>query len=323
LFFAAVASTSTVRAQPVDPQKLAIAQELYEQGVSALAKGDYAVACPKLEEVTRILPIGVGGLMALAHCYEGAGRLASAWTTYVVAQAVASQAARDAEEKDARARAESLKPKLARLIVVVSSATGVLSGLKITRDGIAVGAAQWGTPVPVDKGEHKVVATAEGKMRFETTFRIPADGASVSVDVPDLGGNAVKPTEANAPPSSLPRPSAPPSPPRNAAVIAPLQLTTLPARRFAGAVFLGAGAGGLAVGVVAGALVIAQHGSLAVACPEGRCHKSQLGELNAYHAKRVASTFGLVEGGVLAATGLLLLVRPKSAPSFVAQAMRF
>jgi hypothetical protein len=314
---------SPAHGQPVDPQKLAIAQDLYEQGLSALARAEYALACPKLEEVTRILPKGVGGLIALAHCYEGAGRLASAWTTYVVAQGVAAEAAREAEEKDARARAEALKPKLARLTIGVSRATNELPSLRITRDGTPLGAAQLGTPLPVDKGEHRVVATAEGRERWETTVEVSSDGANVTVEVPNLRDAATATAESEPPPVTRPFSTGVPSLPPPG-VETPVGSMTTPPRRIAGAVVLGSGAAALVVGAIAGALVLAQHGSLLGACPGGWCPPAEKGDLSAYHAKGLTSTVGFVAGGALVVTGLLLLVvPPKRAASLATQGMRF
>jgi hypothetical protein len=303
-------------AQPVDPQKLATAQELYNQGLSALADKDYASACPKLEEVTRILPNGVGGLIALAHCYEGAGKLASAWTTYLVAQASAARANRKADESEARTRAEALKPRLAWIVIVVPSAVGSLPGLSITRDGIPVGAAQWGTPVPVDKGEHLVVATANERERGETIVEVPDDGASVSVEVPALRNAVAAADEIAPPPSHPPRSDVGIAP--SGAVSAGPALAPPPAtgsaQRLSGALLLGVGGAGIVVGAVAGGLVFAQHGSLAAVCADGRCPLTQKGNLDTYHAKSLASTIGLIGGAALAATGLVvLLTSPKRA----------
>src|SRR5262245_58809354 len=71
-------------AQQVSPQQRAAAQALFQAARASMDKKDYVTACPKLEEVTRILPDGVGGQFTLAQCYEESGRLASAWRAYLV-----------------------------------------------------------------------------------------------------------------------------------------------------------------------------------------------------------------------------------------------
>jgi hypothetical protein len=248
-------------AQPVDPQKLAAAQALFDQAQAAMDRSDWATACPKLEEVTRLLPNGVGGQLVLAKCYEGAGRLASAWTTYVLAQATAAQAHRSAEEAQARERAEALKPRLARIVIDVSDAARSLPGLSVERDGVAVGAAQWGTPVPVDRGKHVVTAAAAGKQRWEKIVEVTADGADVRVEVAGLVD-----AKTDLPPAPPPAPPVPPvadRPPIVAAPPPPIAPPPQPAPwwtgvRVGGAVLGGAGIVGIGVGAAAGAVAISK-----------------------------------------------------------------
>jgi hypothetical protein len=178
----ALAGAAPAFAQPVDPQKLAAAQPLFTQAQDAMKANDYAKACPKLEEVTRLLPKGLGGLQTLARCYDRAGRLASAWAAYLVAHNVATQE----EHRDVEVEKEALEPLLAHITIEVPDVVRALPGLAIERDGVPVGPAQWGTPVAVDKGKHVVVATATGKERWEKPVDVPIDGVDVPVQVAAL-----------------------------------------------------------------------------------------------------------------------------------------
>src|SRR5262249_48320049 len=108
--------------------------------------------------------------------------------------------------KQARERFEALKPKLAQLTISVPDAIRALPNLSITRDGVPIGAAQWGTPVPVDKGKHVVAATATGKQRWEQVVDVAADRVLASVDVPVLA-DAPAAGSAGAP-SSVEKPDA-------------------------------------------------------------------------------------------------------------------
>jgi hypothetical protein len=192
-------------AQQADPQQVAAAQALFEQASAALDRKDYASACPKLEEVVRLVPEGLGARLALGECYEGMGRLASAWTVYLRTETSAMQARQAARQKEAHQRAEALKPRLAQLKITVPSELRALPGLAVSRDGIPVGAAQWDLSLPVDKGKHVIVATASGRERWEKTIEIPSDGAAetVTIEVPE------KPVEKPASPSPEKTPSPP------------------------------------------------------------------------------------------------------------------
>jgi hypothetical protein len=272
-------------AQPVDRQKLAAAQVLFDQAQAAMDKKDYASACPKLEEVTRVLPNGVGGLLTLARCYEGAGKLASAWSGYLVAQSAAAQAKRPELERQARERVVALKPKLAQLTINVPEAMRGPTGLSITRDGVPIGAAQWGTPVPVDKGKHVVVATAAGKQRWEREVDVAANGAAVSVDVDVLADDAASADNAS--------PQAP---------------SFWGGEHIAGAAIAGGGVLGVVVGSAFGALAISKKKQ----SNDGHCVVNQCDPTGAQLRSdgltaASVSTGTFIAGGIALAAGATLL----------------
>jgi hypothetical protein len=82
--------------------------------------------------------------------------------------------------------AEGLKPKLATLTIVVPPAVRATKGLAITRDGVPVGEAQWDVPVPVDVGEHVIVAAAPGYKPRDARQEILADGVGVQISIEPL-----------------------------------------------------------------------------------------------------------------------------------------
>src|SRR5690606_41548923 len=118
--------------------------------------GDFTAACPKVERVVRLAPGGGGGRVALASCYEADGRLASAWSAYLLAGATAARMGQPQRQRLARARAEALRPRLARLSLVIPDAVRALPGLTITCDEVPIVAAQWDAPFPVDRGAHRI-----------------------------------------------------------------------------------------------------------------------------------------------------------------------
>jgi len=137
----------------------AAAQGLFYDARELMGKGRYPEACPKLEESMR-LDAGVGTQFNLADCNEHIGKLASAWAGFLEV-AAGSKATNQADrEKVARKRAAALEPRLPRLVVDVPTPP---PGLEVRRDGVLVGAAAFGTAIPVDAGTHRVVATAPGK----------------------------------------------------------------------------------------------------------------------------------------------------------------
>jgi hypothetical protein len=180
----AVLSPESANGQPAsDAQRALNAQALYEQATSEMDAGSYATACPKLEEVTRLVPEGLGAKLTLARCYEAAQKLASAWAQYALVHAMASKSGQTERAQAAHAKATELKPRLALLTIQVPPEVRAIPGLTITRDEVPVGAPQWGTPLPVDKGDHTIVAAAPGRAPWSETASITADGASASIVV--------------------------------------------------------------------------------------------------------------------------------------------
>jgi len=112
-------------------------------------------------------------------------------------------------------------PRLPRLLLNVPEASKT-QGLEIRRNGILVGSAQWGVPLPVDPGEVELTASAPGKQTLRQTLRAE-EGKTASYSVPALlpgDATAAAPlagsaAPAPATPALMPQPAAPaPSAPR-------------------------------------------------------------------------------------------------------------
>lgn len=306
---APLAHTSGALAQAGDPQRSAAAQALYDQGVAAMDAKDYATACPKLEEVVRLIPEGIGAQLSLAQCYEEAGRLASAWTTYTLAEAAAMKAGQKARTQKAHQSAAALKPKLAALTIDVPEATRGLPGLDIQRDGFPVGRAQWGAPIPADRGSHVIVVNAAGKKRWEKTIDVTSDGAAVSVVIEGLEDVEPAPAAVKAP-ASAPRKPKEAKVPAASPTRAPAP-TSLGAQRIAGIAVGGLGLAGLGVGAFFGARAIAKkdasdaddHCNSADRCDDvGLALRAE-----GLTAARI-STALVIAGGVAVAGGVTLFV---------------
>ncbi len=169
----------------------AAAQALFDQGKKLVAAGKYAEACPKFAESQKLDP-GIGTKYNLADCYEHIGKLATAWGLFLEVAAEAKADDQAEREKVARGRANALKPKLPYLSITVEDPA--IAGLQIKRDDVDVGQAQWGTPIPVDPGEHMIVATAPGRKTWETTAKTNKAGATETVEVPQLEEGARVPS---------------------------------------------------------------------------------------------------------------------------------
>lgn len=170
-------------AQNVDAVKMAQGQALYDEALKDMEARNYNVACPKFQQVIRLVPEGIGARITLAECFEAQGKKASAWVSYREAQAMAKAAGQKDRENKAKTRAEALEGTLAKLSIVVPEELARLPGLKIERDGEPLDSALWNTPFPVDKGEHTIHASADGKNPWQKTVTVSKDGDIGTVEV--------------------------------------------------------------------------------------------------------------------------------------------
>jgi hypothetical protein len=294
---------------PDDPAVRAAAESLFAQADQALERHDYAVACPKLEAVSRLLPGKIGASMRLAECYEAAGRVASASLAYETAERLAT-AAKDPRASAAHAKVQALAPRVPLLLIAVPEVMRSWPGLTVQRDAVDGGTREWGALVPVDPGRHTLRVSATGKQPW-TTYVDAVAGAGVhKVEVPVLLDDpASRPPEAPVQPKVVERPIQPPAP------AAPVDTGSSGSfRRPAGIAFLGGGAAGLLVGAVTAGLTASKRSSLLEQCPKGDCFMPSLQpDVDKMHTLAAASTAGFAVGGVLAATGVILVVTAPNA----------
>ncbi len=293
-----VGAPEVAYAQPT-PADRAAAETLFDEAVKLLEANDAAAACPKLEESQRLDP-GVGTLLYLADCYKEVGRTASAWATFREAAYAAKAAGQYDRETTASAEADALRPKLTYVVFNVAGADTV--GLQVKRDGQAVGKAQWASPMPVDAGEHQLEVSAPKKKTWTGTFSI--------ADIPQQTTTVPIPLLEDAPPEPVVTLGAQPGqgPPRDHRDSGKLQRTL-------GWATAGAGVVGLGLSGVFALMAVSDHNSADEECLSTdrlQCNANgvELGE-SAVNKANVASVF-LGVGGVLAATGVILIV---TAPS--------
>lgn len=169
---------SVAHAQAGD--RAAAAEDLFRQGLQLTRSGRFAEACPKFAESHRLDP-AYGALINLAACYEKLGRTASAWQAYVDAADLARDKGQAARAKTARDKAGRLAPRLVRLEIRLGPDVDA-RGLQITRNGAPVDPALLGHAVPVDPGDHAIVATRQGAEPWSTSVSATKPG-QITVEV--------------------------------------------------------------------------------------------------------------------------------------------
>jgi hypothetical protein len=279
-------------AEPTAVDK-ATAQALFDQGKHLVAANMFREACSKFEESQRLDP-GIGTQFQLANCYEQSGRTASAWTLFLEVASEARAQKQSDREAVARGRAAALQPKLSKLTISVPDAAKS-PDLEIKRDGVFVGAAQWGAPLPVDPGTHVIAASASRKEPWRTTIEVAA-GASATITVAPLH-------EAPAAPAAV---GFTPPPPVQASASG---------RRTVGVVVTGAGIVAMGTGGVLGLLARSKFKSAwdDNHCNDAGCDSAGLETQRSAISRGDVATVVFVSGAILTAAGAVLWITAPAA----------
>ena len=292
--------TQSAPASAQAPSAKAAAQGLFDEAIKLMSAKSYAAACPKLEESERLEP-AMGTRYQLAQCYEAVGRMASAWAAFLEVADLARASGQTARETAARRRASDVEPKVSHLVIDVE--TPPPPGLEVQRDGIVVGAAQWGSAVPVDPGPHHVVATRPSRAPWTSDTQVAGDGDTVHVRVP------------TAPPSSAPVPVIGLAPPASSGVVTsdpPPASSESHVAGTAGLVTAAAGVLAMGAGVVIGVAAHGDYISVGNECTASGCNAQGKSTTDSARQLGNIGTVTFVAGAALAAGGgLLWLLAPR------------
>jgi hypothetical protein len=291
-----------VGAQTVDNATRGAARTLGNEGVKAYQSGDYASADRKLDKAYRVLQAPSLGLWS-ARALVKLGRLVEATERYLEVTRLGSVGGDEAVQKqaqaDAQAELEALTPRVPSIVIeLVGAAPGETT---VSIDGVELKAELVGERRPTEPGKHTVVGRrgteqaqaevvlAEGDQKsVQLVFTAPADasaGASSSIAVGPADSPAA---DRGTKPSST--------------------------QRVIGWITVGAGGAGLAIGTTFGVLAMSKRSELedSGSCRGDRCLSSVNDDLNTLRMQRTVSTIGFAAGGVLAVTGIVLvLTAPK------------
>lgn len=308
-FFPASASAADPTKPATDP---AAAQALFYEARNLMKDGKFALACPKLEESLR-LDYGIGTEFNLADCNEKQGKIATAWSGFLSVAAASKTQNQPQREKVARERAKALEPRLPKLAIeVVGTAT---PGLEVKRDGVVIGSASWGSPVPVDPGSHRITASAPGRQSWEGAVSA-SEGKLSRITVPPLAGAVNDQTGVAAAPVPV---TNEPQPRREPAQDQP-QATAFPepivergsTQRTIGWVVAGAGLAGLGVGAGFGLDSLQKRNRANDHCNGDLCDATGVSLRDkAMTSGNVATIVGIAGGAVVLGGLVLVLTAPR------------
>lgn len=269
------------------------AEELFNRAVELSESQKYDEACPLLAESQKLDPRS-STLFALADCEREAGKLASAVThfkEYLTAYTAMKGDARkrhDERANVAKGHIKKLEPQLP--ILKLTFLGGIPGEFDLTRNGITVNRIMLDREIPVDPGEQVIIVKVPGREDTEQRIKLSLkDNKVVELVVGAVSAGGDDDDTGDKRKSNL--------------------------RRKVGFVLLGTGAAGIAFGGVMGGLAIGQKGTVREHCQRLDCDPTGLDAVNQGRAFGNMSTIGLAAGGIVAATGLVLvLTAPKSQP---------
>lgn len=280
-----LASTS---ARAGDP---AAAREQVKLGYQLAQDGKCEEAIPHFVESLKLDTKAIT-LINLAACEEKTNKLADALGHWVEARGRAQAEGNAAIQEEAEKKAKALETRIPKLTLVLA---GAPPDAEVVRDGVALGAASMGVPLPVNPGAHTLVVRAKEHEDTSESVSI-AEGENKRVEL-KLGGP--KKTGPNGPVGSEKESAS--------GGTSPL-------------VYVGFGTAiaGVAVGSIFGIMTLGKGSDAKNACPSGACKdQSALDDAKSGQTLGTISTIGFIVGGIGAAVGVYALVwgKPKVSTS--------
>jgi len=279
--------SKSAAAQGTQSSRSIQAETLLYQARALLDAGDVTAACSKFE-AAETLEIGVSTLIQLGDCYQRMGRTASAWHTFLEAEALAHDKKDRELSQLAAERIARLEPKLSRIVFVVPM-TSRVPGLTVRLGANTVPASAWGAPIPIDPGEQRLSAYAKGYRPWSADLDASGgEGRRYSINVPTLAPEQ------------------------------PARADRGRAYRTAGVVTGSVGLAGIGAGALFGAL--SRNADNASTCVKGvvQCTPSRSSSVIYTDAETVSYAIG----GALLATGVTLFVVAPSADQQERHALR-
>lgn len=245
-----------------------------EEALALHAAGKFHEAFTKFETAERIAhsPVFV---VWMARSKRAIGELRAAQGFYrrVVSEALPADASANWQQAKAEAEAElkALSRRIPSIKVVVAAGSATPSALTLDGRAIAIG-----DPITVDPGEHRIEAIGEAGAAVTRSVRVEEGQPTAIVGIE-------------------------------------LQKTTAPAGGgggdlvIPGAILMGVGGASLIAGAVTGAYALVLAGQIEEGCVGNQCLASDADKADEADALARASTGTLIAGGVLAATGIVLI----------------
>ena len=274
-----------------DAQDPGAAEALFQKARPLMEKGKLDEACPLFAESYRLDP-APGTLLNLAACSRLTGKTATSWSQFIEAARSFRRKGDERRAQFADTQAKELEPLLAYVVIRAESPP---PGMVLKRDDAVLTASVLGTKLPLDPGEHSVVANAPGYKTNIVKFKAEPR-KTIDVVIPAMEAGEPDPAPVDLDPSQ-------PGAPRGDTLSGDDGERAEKRRTQHIAAFAvgGVGLASLAVGGVFVGLTAMKSSETDELCPDKRC-TTPAGR----DALDQANTFANVANGTLIAGGALL-----------------
>ncbi len=308
-------------AQASDP---AAARTLFQEARKAADLGDYTTACPKFADSYHLDP-AIGTLLNIADCEQRLGRIANAWVIFQ--KALEQLPMNDDRRSQVEKAALSLEKRLPRLSIRLAVTAPKES--TVERDGMPVAISSLGIALPVDPGQHVVIAKAPGhhEQRYEVNLNEgqsrellcepePADTPSVPSSSTQRDSPAQKPEAAKTAHILATEKLTSASRPISSGN-APLTTKQLgPRSQSAGQIVGSVGVLGLVAGIVTRVLAFSQKLTIDAHCDVSKaCDSTGMNAVSRANKFQTVSTVSLLVGLAGVGTGIYLIVAGSKEPT--------
>ncbi len=291
LFLVAMAASRTARADGVDAATTQTAVQLSDEAAALFEARSYAAALEHYERAFALVRRPTLGVR-IARCLVLLGRLNEAAEFYLTVSRISLPSDLDpdklAKQREAVGQAEvEREALLVRIPSVIVKVIGPATAT-VAIDGQPLPHALYGQKRSADPGAHRI--EARNGREIVTRDLVLKEGEVQTLSL-ELSSAASVPAAA---PMTSDQPSAPP----------PTSVT-----RTVGYAVIGVGAAGVGLGLVTGAIALAKKGELEKTCgADLACTSNNASNVSTYNTERTLSSVGFIAGGVLAATGIMLVV---------------
>ncbi len=289
LALAVVSYSAVAPAQSTDADKTT-ARSLAEQGYDALEAKEYEKAADLFTRADKLFHAPTI-LLGLARAQVALHKYVEGLETYkrIINEKLPDNANQHLKNAVASARKEvvGLEDKIGWVTITVTGPDEP----EVSVDGVAVPVAALGVKRAVNPGEHVVQAEAPGYLADQQSFAIQAGGSQEIAFELKIDPNASEPPKPDGSDGETPGST----------------------QKILGYVSIGLGGAALLIGAITGGIAMGKHSDLEDNCPNEQCPMAQESTLDAFNTTSTVSTVGFIAGGVLAATGVVLLLTAPSA----------